>query len=301
MDKEIWVEDEAIASKYGFSLKKQESGTEVVVSSVKDLEKAKEAEKKGAKRIFAKCSNWKTIPLENLLAACKKTRVIMEVESAEEAKLALQTLEKGACGVLLKNPSDEQAKELLKFLQGANKLELKTAKITEVRKMPLGARSCIDSSEVMDASEGMLVGCSSSGFLLMQAEVTENPHVATRPFRVNCGAASMYALLDEGKTRYLNELEAGDELLIVNKKGETRKAFVVRNKIEWRPFLLIEAEAEGKKIKAIIQDAETIRVITPKGSTSVTELKKGSEVIVRIEEEKARHFGMKVDERIIEK
>ncbi len=299
--KEIWVEDESIASKYGFKLKTQDSGVELIISSIKDLEKAREAEKKKAERIFAKCSNWKTIPLENLLAACKKTKIIMEVESAEEAKLALQTLEKGACGVLLKNAGDEQAKELMKFLSGGTKTELKTARVVEVKKMPLGARSCIDTSELMDADEGMLVGCSSSGFLLIQAEVTENPHVATRPFRVNCGAASMYALLDEGKTRYLNELQAGDELTITNKKGETRKAFVVRNKIEWRPLLLIEAEAEGKRIKAIVQDAETIRVLTPKGSASVAELKKGSEVIVRLEEERARHFGMKVDERIIEK
>ncbi|VVB66640.1 3-dehydroquinate synthase [Candidatus Gugararchaeum adminiculabundum] len=147
----------------------------------------------------------------------------------------------------------------------------------------------------------MLIGNASSGMVLMHAEVTENPHVATRPFRVNAGALSLYILLANGKTKYLSEVKAGDEVLIVSRAGKTRKAIVVRNKIEWRPMLLIEAKSSaGTEVKTIAQDAETIRVVCPKGTKSVAELKPGDEIVVRATAAEARHFGMKVDERIIE-
>jgi 3-dehydroquinate synthase II len=153
---------------------------------------------------------------------------------------------------------------------------------------------------MMAESEGILVGCQASGLFLMQAEVTENPHVATRPFRVNAGAVSLYALAPGGKTRYLSEIAAGDEVLIVDRSGSTRKTCVARNKIERRPMLLIEAEAGGKTIKTIAQDAETIRIMTPSGSKSVSELKRGDEVLALLAESKARHFGMQVEETITE-
>ncbi|MEM3030809.1 MAG: 3-dehydroquinate synthase II [Candidatus Micrarchaeia archaeon] len=298
--KEVWVEDKRLAETYGVKLREKASGETVAVASFQDLKKVEELDKKGAERVFISCPNWKVIPLENLVALAKKIKIIAEAKDAEEAKVAFQTLEKGVDGVFLSKPKESELKEILKFLASGERLEIVPAIIKEVRKVGMGGRACIDTAELMTKDEGMLVGSAASGLLLMQAEVSENPHVASRPFRVNCGAVSLYTLMADGRTKYLSEVKAGDEVLIVARDGSTRKAAVVRNKIEWRPMLLIEAEAAGKPVKAIVQDAETIRVLTPKGSESVAALKKGDAVLVRVEEEAARHFGMKVKERIIE-
>jgi len=51
----------------------------------------------------------------------------------------------------------------------------------------------------------------------------------------------------------------------------------------------------------VLQNAETIRLTRPDGTPiSVVELKEGDEVLGYIESE-GRHFGMKVEETIIEK
>jgi len=51
----------------------------------------------------------------------------------------------------------------------------------------------------------------------------------------------------------------------------------------------------------MLQNAETIRLTNPGGeSVSVAELKPGDSVLVAVEQA-GRHFGIKVDETIVEK
>jgi 3-dehydroquinate synthase II len=179
---------------------------------------------------------------------------------------------------------------------------LKTAKILSIKPIGTGARACIDTVDLMVPGEGMLVGCQSAGFFLVEAEVNENPYVQSRPFRVNAGPASHYTLTSVKSTRYLSELKAGDEVLIVNRKGEVRLTNVGRSKIEFRPLILIEAQADDTKIKTILQNAETIRLVTPKASKPVTELKSDDEVLVHLAQKGGRHFGISVpEETVIEK
>jgi len=65
--------------------------------------------------------------------------------------------------------------------------------------------------------------------------------------------------------------------------------------------MLVEAEVNGEIIKNILQNAETIKLVDIKGEPiSVADLKPGDEVMVYYEGG-ARHFGMKVEETIIEK
>ena len=100
----------------------------------------------------------------------------------------------------------------------------------------------------------------------------------------------------------MQEFKAGDEVILVTREGKTRKANVGRIKIEIRPLILVEAEVCGKTIKTILQNAETIRVVTPKASKPVTELKPGDEVMVHLAARGGRHFGISVpDETVIEK
>jgi 3-dehydroquinate synthase II len=182
------------------------------------------------------------------------------------------------------------------------KLEMGIAKIVSTKPISTGARVCVDTCELMTLGEGMLVGSQSAGLFLVEAEVNENPYVASRPFRVNAGSLSMYTLANLQTTRYLQEFKAGDEVIIVNREGKTRIGNVGRIKIEIRPLILVEAKVDGKMIKAILQNAETIRLVTPKGSKPVNELKQNDEVIVHLAAKGGRHFGISVpEETVIEK
>ena len=116
------------------------------------------------------------------------------------------------------------------------KITLTTAKIVSTKPISSGARVCVDTVDLMVPGEGMLVGCQSAGFFLVEAEVNENPYVNSRPFRVNAGAASNYTLTSLQSTRYLSELKAGDEVLIINREGKARITNVGRSKIEFRPL-----------------------------------------------------------------
>ena len=65
--------------------------------------------------------------------------------------------------------------------------------------------------------------------------------------------------------------------------------------------MLIEAVASGQSISTLLQNAETIKLVSPDGQPrAVTDLKVGDEVLVHLEES-ARHFGMKIEEGIVEK
>jgi 3-dehydroquinate synthase II len=254
--------------------------------------------------LIISCANWRVIPLENLIARIKgKSKLIAEVANAEEAKVALETLELGTDGVLLKTSDPEELLKTVAIVKPeALRLEMAVAKVVSTKPISTGARVCVDTCDMMQAGEGMLVGSQSAGLFLVEAEVTENPYVASRPFRVNAGSLSMYTLGNLQTTRYLQEFKAGDEVIIVNREGKTRKANVGRIKIEIRPLILVEAQVEDKMIKTILQNAETIRLVTPTASKPVTELKPNDEVIVHLAAKGGRHFGISVpEETVIEK
>ncbi len=251
--------------------------------------------------------DWKIIPLENIIAELQKkeTRVIAGVQSAEEARTALETLEYGADGVLLDTSDPSVIKKVVEIRDtGAmSKLSLSYARITNVKELEMGDRVCVDTCTLMSPGEGMLIGSQSFALFLVHSESEESPYVAARPFRVNAGAVHAYILVGD-KTRYLSELASGDEVLIVNADGMARKAVVGRVKIEKRPLMLVEAEVDTPKGKRgcsiILQNAETIKLVGKDRPISVVELKEGDEVLVHLTEA-ARHFGTAVEEMVIEK
>lgn len=277
---------------------------DITVKSKGDERKIIEAAKESADYAAVKFLNWRVIPLENLIAEVHgKCKLIAYAENAEEAKLAIETLELGADGILAETNDMDEIRRIYEVLREEEfhaKIKLQHAEITGIKPLGTGARACIDTCDLMNEGEGLLVGCQSSGFFLVEAEVHKTPFVAPRPFRVNAGSVALYVLASEGKTRYISELKTGEEVLIVDKSGRSRTVNICRVKIEWRPLILIEAHCEGKKVKTILQNAETIRLVTEDGSISVKDLKKGDEVLVHLEKG-GRHFGVLVEEeRIIE-
>jgi len=249
-------------------------------------------------------TDWKVIPLENMIAGLQgiHVKIISGVKTAQEAKLALETLEHGSDGVLLDTSDLSEIKRVSGIVEESDRshLTLVPGKVTLVRPVGMGDRVCVDTASMMTFGEGMLVGSQAKGFFLVHSESEDSPYVAARPFRVNAGAVHAYIRVGD-KTRYLSELKSGDEVTIVNKDGEARGAIVGRSKIEKRPMILIEAEVDGQRISTLLQNAETIKLVNTQGKpVSVTELQEGDEVLVHLEES-ARHFGMKIEESIVEK
>lgn len=276
---------------------------EVLVGKREDEEAVMRAVDLSSDYIILHCLNWKVIPLENIIAKTRGRNILLvKVRSAEEAKLALETLELGADGVVLESSDLDEVMKTSAFVKEESpKIELTSAEIVKLKPIETGARVCIDTCDLMELGEGILSGCQSNGLFLIEAEVHQNPFVETRPFRVNAGSVSLYTLASLEKTRYLSELKAGDEILIVNREGKVRLANIGRAKIEWRPMVLVEAECDGKRIKTIVQNAETLRFVTKHGSKSISKLKKGDHILAHINEG-GRHFGVLVkEEKVIER
>ena len=249
-------------------------------------------------------TDWTVIPLENIIADLQKVdvEIIAAVADKDGAKLALETLEHGADGVVFEANDFALIKEIAQEVDNASrtKYELKTATLTNVKPLGSGDRVCVDTTDMMKPGEGMLIGSYSKSMFLVHSESLESEYVASRPFRVNAGPVQAYVMVPGNKTRYLSELVAGDEVLIVNTEGETRTAYVGRSKIERRPLILIEAEYKGNTIRTLLQNAETIRIVDAENNPlSVADAKPGDKVKVFIEKS-ARHFGIAIDETIIE-
>ncbi len=267
---------------------------------------SKEDEDKAAnvpenKLVVLNMLDWTIIPIENLLARRGKN-IMVQVENSTQAKLMVEILEKGVDGVVLKTKDINEIKKCAEIIQSiSEKIELIPAAITKTKQLGMGDRACLDTCTQMVPGEGMLVGNTASGYFMVHSESIDNPYVASRPFRVNAGAVHAYTLAPGNKTKYLADLKAGDEVMIVDFHGKTQVAYLGRNKIEKRPMMLIEAQAENQPISLVLQNAETIRLVSPEGkATSVTSLKPGDSVLVHIEKA-GRHFGMKVEETLIER
>lgn len=288
--------------------KAQESGNEVAVYiEINNKEDELLVSKIGtiADYVILKGKNWKVIPLENIIASLQErnSKIMVDVPDYEEAKLALETMEHGSDGVLLSSNDGNEIRKLGELIEKTSKeiYDLKVANVTKVESVGLGDRVCVDTCSMMEVGEGMLIGSFASGLFMVHSESLESEYVASRPFRVNAGAVHAYVMTPGNKTRYLSELEAGDEVITINSKGEAKTAIIGRSKIERRPLLMIEAENEGKKIRTLVQNAETIRLVTDKGEPiSVADLKVGDKILAYFTDG-ARHFGMAIEEQIIEK
>ncbi|HXV46804.1 MAG TPA: 3-dehydroquinate synthase II [Nitrososphaera sp.] len=273
------------------------------VLSNADVDEIERASQAGAEFVIVDASDWKIIPLENIIAKLhkSKTRVFTTAKSSREVATMFAVLELGVDGVILSTDSEDEVDKAKQQLSSA-KFPIKPAKIVEIKDVGTGERVCVDTASMMGMGEGMLVGSRSNFMLLVHNESVGSSFTSPRPFRVNAGAVYCYTIAPDGKTRYLSEIESGSEVWVVSKDGTARRAVVGRSKIETRPLRMIRAEIDGETGTVILQNAETIRLITKEGKLlSVTEVKVGDEVLGYAKPASGRHFGMEVDEYIVEK
>jgi 3-dehydroquinate synthase II len=275
----------------------------VRVRSGSDIGAAIEASAGDYSFVVVECSDWKVIPLENLIADFRRRgkKLFAYVKGKDEVGLAFSILERGVDGVVVPPNSIGEARALAEVRVHAP-IQLQPARITKVVDAGVGDRVCVDTTSQLELGEGMLVGSRASFLYLVHGETVPTQYIATRPFRVNAGSVHSYLLVGGEKTRYLSELEAGDRVLLVRRDGSSREAVVGRVKIERRPMMLIEATMGEEKGSVILQNAETIRLVRKGGEpVGVTELKEGDEILVQSGGPRGRHFGGEVDEFVIER
>lgn len=276
----------------------------IKINSNDDVEIASSVAKKGATDLIVETGNWKIIPLENLIANIHsfKTSIYAQINSPEEIPTMFSVLELGVDGVVLPAKNKNDVEKAFNNFSDIDKTKLLFAKVTEIKNLGVGDRACIDTASILNKGEGILVGSQAKTLFLVHNESSGSKFTSPRPFRVNAGSIHSYILMTDGKTRYLSELESGDEVLAVDSKGNNRKVLVGRVKIERRPLTLVKAEYEGGTGSILLQNAETIPLIGKNDKQiPVTFLKVGDEILVKVDMAAGRHFGVSVEEFMLEK
>ena len=263
--------------------------------------------------ILLDLGEWKMIPIENVIASCDggPTKVAARISSAEQVLGAAFALEIGVDALLVPENilptaliAKSQRGERVDPINKEEKLkqfELNKLKVIEVKEGGVGDRVCVDLTSLLDLGEGMLVGSNSSSMVLVHGETVKSEFVPTRPFRVNAGAAHTYIMMADGSTKYLSELEMGDQVMVTSSDGTSRTAIVGRVKIEKRPFILFKwIDENHNEAGALLQQAETVRLVSSSGLISITDLSNDMEII-GWSGGAGRHVGIEITADVTEK
>lgn len=156
------------------------------------------------------------IPLELLIATFQKypsLRLFKYVYSSQEAEVVRSVMETGCSGVVIKSSDINTVNQ---YLDGTNSMdtehiELVEAEITGIYHIGAGERACVDTTSLLKPNEGLLVGSTAKGGILVSSETHFLPYMNLRPFRVNAGAIHSYVWNHE-TTSYLSELKSGDSI-----------------------------------------------------------------------------------------
>jgi len=268
-----------------------------------DVDEIARASEAGAEFVVVDAPDWKILPLENIIAKLHKsrTKVYATAKNAKEVRTMFAVLELGVDGVILSTNSDKEIEESRQYLDTVT-FQIEPAKIVEIKDVGIGERVCVDTVSMLRTGEGMLIGSRSNFMFLVHNESMGSAFTSPRPFRVNAGAVYCYTITPDGKTKYLSEIESGTEVVIVNKNGLSRRATVGRSKIETRPLRLVRAQIDNDSGTVILQNAETIRLMTKNGKLlSITEAKVGDEILAYAKSPSGRHFGIEVKEYVLER
>lgn len=288
------------------------------------------------------------IPYELLLAKTegKPTLVLRSipikglrdvVDDVNQSLNAFATMERGV-GVIFRTRNIAAVESLSRSIshRQGGQLPLVPARVTEVQHTGLGHRVCVDTTSMMSAEEGMVVGSTGWGGIFVCSETHYLPHMNLREFRVNAGAVHSYIWGPNNNVMYLSEMQSGAEVTCVDRSGKSRVVAVGRAKIERRPLLKIRCAVSlenvsteqrsaieatlaaqrqvtpaGEKLSAIDQECVHIntflqndwhvRVMGADGKIRhATLIKPGDDLLAHVDLP-GRHTGLKVNEHILEK
>lgn len=179
--------------------------------------------------------------------------------------------------------------------------QLNFCDVASVEPLGEGTRVCIDLADRLEPEEGVLLGDTGHGYLLVLSENQISPTYPARPFRINCGAIHHYCLLEDEATTYLSELHPERSLMVVHAKtGACRRVPIGRIKLEKRPLLRIIAYFAGQRVSATLQDADSVRLTTKdRGALDLPSIRPGDKVCF-CPDQPGRHLGRRIEETIHE-
>jgi 3-dehydroquinate synthase II/3-amino-4-hydroxybenzoic acid synthase len=286
-------------------LKNIEKGYYTVVEDKESMNKSIEVSKIYNK-VIIEFTSTTNIPLELILAFSQKynSLICKKINTSEDGWIATMTMEMGSQAVLISTEDINEIIKLRKMMDKSllNQIDIKELKVKEIQHIGMGERVCVDTISRLEKDEGMIIGSTSRGGILVSSENHYLPYMDLRPFRVNAGAIHSYVLCTDNRYRYLSELKAGDEVLVVNSEGKTRPVSIGRIKMEKRPMLLIRIEDEdGIEVNTIVQDDWHIRIVSEKGDPKNSVLLKPGDIVLGYIMKSGRHLGVEIEETILEK
>lgn len=245
------------------------------------------------------------IPLELIIARLQDSdTVLLKRETTLEGmQVAFGVMERGSDGVLISTNDISEILQVSRYIMEAKirKIQLLPMVVEEVSHIGMGFRGCIDTTNLLDQDEGMLVGSTSAGGILVCSETHFLPYMNLRPFRVNAGSVHSYVWMSAEKVEYVTDLAVGSKMLAVNAEGSVREVVVGRVKIEMRPLLLIRGRVGNQELNVVVQDDWHIRVMGVGGEPrNATLIRPGEELLAYLDKP-GRHVGLKVEEVIIER
>ncbi|MCI4327237.1 MAG: 3-dehydroquinate synthase II [Thermoplasmata archaeon] len=273
-----------------------------LVASPEELARAIDVGR-SAGAVAVEWANDRVIPLETVVAERRgEFRLWVAVSRIAEVPAALGALEHGADTVVVEIRTAEQLGELEAILDARplRAVVWEDATVATVRPVGLSDRVLLDTTSLLGPSEGLAVGSQAATLFLVLSEAVGSRFTRPRPFRVNAGAAHSYVLMADGSTRYLSEVEPGEELLAITAAGTSRGVRLGRRKVERRPSVLVEVHGRDTSATVFLQEAETVRLSGRSGPVPVTSLVPGATIrVTRLPA--ARHLGQVVTESIEER
>jgi len=227
-------------------------------------------------------TSWRMIPAENIISVARGagTNVAFTVDQTGDVMGLSRALELGVDALCVAaDASNDLWNAVCAAREERGNVDSETKEVVEPsivtghcrRKSTntlLADRVCVDLVRTLSSTEGCWIGSSAQTMALVLSEAAPSALVPSRPFRINAGPVHSYIVLGDGTTtKYLCELEAGDEVLVFDATtGTSRAVGVGRLKIEVRPcvvvelFLLQEGENDKPPSQIILQQAETVRL-----------------------------------------
>lgn len=178
---------------------------------------------------------------------------------------------------------------------------LEFGEVVGVEPIGEGMRVCLDLADVLEPAEGVLVGDSGHGFLLVLSENQVSATYPARPFRINCGAIHQYLCGEADQTTYLSELHPELSVSVRHAgTGAQRQVPIGRIKMERRPLLRVIIDHAGQRISATLQAADSVRLQTKDAGAMDAQKLKVGEHVAFIPDQPGRHLGQRIEEEIRE-
>ena len=273
---------------------------------------------------------WKMIPAENLISVAHTsgTNIAMCVDREEDVMGLAKALELGVDALCISINDPIELWERVLEAQ-TERQQTSTTTTTNIKQTDTGARIvsgvthrvdnssvvadrvCIDFVQLLLPTEGCWIGSSAKVMALVLSEAAESSYVPSRPFRVNAGPVHSYVLMKDGQTtKYLSELQPGDEILIMDCSDEsTRSVTVGRLKIEVRPCIQLQLmvntiDNDDFYAQLFVQQAETVRLGQANGKykrvTDVSSSKEEDDILIRLTDS-GTHVGKSYTGKVVER